>query len=82
MFWSKNEKNRYTPAYPSCTIEKWGLRGYTLHGHVFLMEFMYKNLNVLQRLRKEAMDRVRRYKGRPYIEGPPDDIIVVKADLN
>ena len=45
-------------------------------------EFMYKNLNVLQRLRKEAMDRVRRYKGRPYIEGPPDDIIVVKADLN
>ena len=37
MFWSKNKKNRYTPANPSFTISKWGLRGYTLHGHVFLM---------------------------------------------
>ena len=37
MFWSKNKKNRYTPANPSFTIQKWGLRGYTLHGHVFLM---------------------------------------------
>ena len=33
MFWSKNTKNRYIPAYPSFG----GLRGYTLHGHVFLM---------------------------------------------
>ena len=24
MFWSKNKKNRYTPAYPSFTIQKWG----------------------------------------------------------
>ena len=37
MFWSKNKKNRYTPAYPSFAILKWGSRGYTLHGHVFLM---------------------------------------------
>ena len=37
MFWSKNKKNRYTPAYPSFSIQKWGLRGYILHGHVFLM---------------------------------------------
>ena len=37
MFWSKNKKNRYTPAYPSFTMLKWGLRGYILHGHVFLM---------------------------------------------
>ena len=37
MFWSKNKKNRYTPAYPSFSISKWGSRGYTLHGHVFLM---------------------------------------------
>ena len=37
MFWSKNKKNRYTPAYPSFTIQKWSLRGYTFHGHVFLM---------------------------------------------
>ena len=38
MFWSKNKKNRYTPAYPSFTILKWGLMGYTLHGHVFMMK--------------------------------------------
>ena len=37
MFWGKNKKNRYTPAYPSFTIEKWGIRGYTLYGNVFLM---------------------------------------------
>ena len=37
MFWSKNKKNRYTPAYPSFTILKWGLAGYSLHGNVFLM---------------------------------------------
>ena len=41
MFWSKNEKNRYTPANPSFDIQfcikRWGLWGYTLHGHVFLM---------------------------------------------
>ena len=29
MFWSKNKKNRYTPAYPSFSIEKQGLKGYT-----------------------------------------------------
>ena len=34
MFWGKN---RYTPVYPSFAIEKWGSRGYTLHGHVFVM---------------------------------------------
>ena len=37
MFWSKNKKNRYTPAYHNFAISKWGLRGYTFHGHVFLM---------------------------------------------
>ena len=37
MFWSKNKKNRYTPAYPSSAIQKWGSGGYTLHGQVFLM---------------------------------------------
>ena len=36
MFWSINKKNRHTPAYPSFTIQKWGLVGYSLHGHVFL----------------------------------------------
>ena len=37
MFWSKNKKNRYIPANPSFFLYKWGSRGYTLHGHVFLM---------------------------------------------
>ena len=27
MFWSKNKKNRYTPAYPSFTIIKVGYKG-------------------------------------------------------
>ena len=27
MFWSKNKKNRYTPAYPSFATSKWGSRG-------------------------------------------------------
>ena len=39
MFWSKNKKNRYTHAYSSFTILKWGLMGYTFQGHVFLMSF-------------------------------------------
>ena len=38
MFWSKNKKNRYTPAFPSFAIYKLGLRGYTFHGHVALMK--------------------------------------------
>ena len=38
MFWSKNKKNRHTPAYPCFAIQKLGSSGgYTLHGHVFLM---------------------------------------------
>ena len=44
LFWSKNKKNMYTPAYPNFSILKWGLRGYTLHGHVFLMP---RNVNLL-----------------------------------
>ena len=35
-FGAKIRKNMYTPAYPSFTIN-WGIRGYSLHGHVFLM---------------------------------------------
>ena len=38
MFWNKNKKNRYTPAYPSFAILKWDSRGYTLHGHSFVMD--------------------------------------------
>ena len=35
-FGSKKRK-MYTPANPSFPMLKWGFRGYTLHGHVFLM---------------------------------------------
>ena len=45
MFWSKNKKNRYTPAYPNFAVQKWGLRGYTFHGHVFLMKECIQNVN-------------------------------------
>ena len=38
MFWSKNKTNMYTPANPIFSIYKWGMRGYTCHGHVFLMD--------------------------------------------
>ena len=37
MFWSKNKRNRFTPVNPSFTILKWVMRGYTFHGHVFVM---------------------------------------------
>ena len=41
MFWTRNKKNRYTPANPTYSITRWGLRGYTFnngfHGRVFLM---------------------------------------------
>ena len=46
MFWSKNKKNRYTPPYPSFAILKWGLRGYTLHGHVFMMEEQNRKMSL------------------------------------
>ena len=36
IFWSKNKENMYTPAYPSFSF-----KGYTLHGHVFLMFAIY-----------------------------------------
>ena len=36
-FGAKIRKNRYTPAYPSFAMQKWGSMGYTCHGRVFLM---------------------------------------------
>ena len=39
MFWSKNKKQMYTPVHPSFTINKWDVRGYTLHGHVIIMAY-------------------------------------------
>ena len=43
MFWGKNKENIHTLVYPSFTILKWVLKGYTLHRHVFLMK---QNFNV------------------------------------
>ena len=38
MVLSKNKKKiMYTPANPSFTIKKWGLRGSKLYRHVFVM---------------------------------------------
>ena len=36
-FGGKIRKNRYTPVNPSFAIYKWGMRGYILHGYVFMM---------------------------------------------
>ena len=30
-------RKMYTPVHPRYTILKWGVRGYTLHGHVILI---------------------------------------------
>ena len=38
MFLSKNKKNMYTPVNPNLTISKWGVRGYTIHGPVIMMD--------------------------------------------
>ena len=37
MFQSKNKKIMYTPVNPSFTLCKWGVRGSSLHGIVFVM---------------------------------------------
>ena len=37
MFLAEITKTMYTPANPSFTIEKWGLRGSKLYRHVFVM---------------------------------------------
>ena len=41
MFWSKNKKNRYTPANPSFSLLKWGSMGYTFHRHAYPKIFTY-----------------------------------------
>ena len=40
MLWSKTKENMCTHAYmyPSFAIYDMGLRGYTFHGHVFLVQ--------------------------------------------
>ena len=37
MFWIKNKENIYTPVNSSFAKYKWGIKGYTFHGHVFLI---------------------------------------------
>ena len=40
MFSSKNKKIMNTPVNPIFSILKWGVRGYTLHGHVSMMDLL------------------------------------------
>ena len=47
MFWSKNVKKMYTPVHPSFTIQKWGVRGYSLHGLVFVMADQLRGICVV-----------------------------------
>ena len=37
----------YTPVNPSYTIQTWGERGYSLHGHVIMMFISYDVANML-----------------------------------
>ena len=43
-------KNSYTPAYPSFAILKWGIQGYSLHGHVFLMMYAAGSRHMRQKI--------------------------------
>ena len=45
MFWRKIRKKVH-PCIPSFTIQKWGIRGYLIHGHVLLMKLI---LTICQR---------------------------------
>ena len=42
MFWIKHMKNWYTSAYFSYTIRKWGIRVYSLDGHLMSLEYVEK----------------------------------------
>ena len=44
MFYSKNKQKNDYPCNSSFTIQKWGVRGYSLHGIVFVM--MAKHLSI------------------------------------
>ena len=50
----------YAPANPRFTIQKWGIRGYSFYGHVFMMKtekkWQYKNNKIqLQMYMKSKM---------------------------
>ena len=47
MFWAEIRKITYTPANPSFTILKWGLRGSKLYRHVFVMSLVLVSLSAL-----------------------------------
>ena len=46
MFWNKYTKNMYTPINLGFTIQKWGIREYTFHGHVFLTLSFQTNTSI------------------------------------
>ena len=42
-FRTKIRRKMYTPVHPNFTIQKWGVRGYSLHGLVFVMHVRVDN---------------------------------------
>ena len=40
-------RKMYTPVHPSFTLQKWGVRGYSLHGLVFVIDTGVYNAEVL-----------------------------------
>ena len=50
----------YTPVNPSFTIHKWGVRGSSLHGHVFVMINFIVKIGTLEivknRFRQQKMN--------------------------
>ena len=54
MFWIKNKKNILTQTQILLYIKKWGLRGYSLHGHVFLMNVVMFPCSVIINIIEKA----------------------------
>ena len=55
---SYHKKNMNTPVNPSFTTQKWGVMGYTLHGHVIMM-YTYLYTNACLFLNKIIMNNVK-----------------------
>ena len=55
MFWSKNKKNRYTPAYPVLLYKRGVSMEYILHGHVIVI--INKTI-ILENKRPEAIRKI------------------------
>ena len=47
-FRPKIRKKMVTPVHPSFTIQKWGVRGYSLHRLVFVMDIILTKMDALK----------------------------------